>query len=373
MRSGHPSKAVEAARAVQLNEWAACGRLDKPPRDHCYVRLPSAFGRRFSVFIDTEEEFDWTKPLSRDQRATSAMRAMPGMHARLRAAGVKPVYLVDHPIVSDPEGVAILRGFLEAGECTVGTQLHPWVNPPFDEEVSAFNSFTGNLPVALQRAKLHALTDAIEQAFGVRPTVYRAGRYGVGGDSAGLLKEAGYTVDVSVRALFDYSGSGGPNFERVKPLPFWVGDGDLLEVPLGAAFTGRLRRAGERLFPAAGKVPMLRGLLARSGLLSRIALTPEDMPLDSVLDAVSALLDDGVQLLSISFHSPSVEPGHTPYVRTADELARFHAWWDGLFAFLAKRDVRPASIEEVLAAALETRSLANNAKAAIGSREAQGL
>lgn len=353
-------------RGPLLNEWASCGRLDRPPREQCYIRLPEDFGRRFAVFVDTEEEFDWSLPVRRDQRATTAIKAMPQMHARLRSAGIQPVYLVDHPIASDPDSISILRGFLDAGECEIGTQLHPWVNPPFDEEVSQINSFTGNLPVGMQREKLHRLTDLIEQSFGRRPTVYRAGRYGVGRHSAALLREAGYKADVSVRALFDYRDQGGPGFAGVKPLPYWVGDGGLLEVPLSAAFTGLLRKFGRQLFPLSGHIAGLRSLMARSGLLARVALTPEDMPLPQVLEAIRLLLADGVQLLSISFHSPSVEPGHTPYVRTGDDLKAFHAWWDGLFDYLDGEGVRPASMSEIVAAAEASRSLAKPRKAAIG-------
>ena len=66
------------------------------------------------------------------------------------------------------------------------------MNPPHDEEVITFNSFAGNLPMALERAKINDLTDTIEAAFGRRPVVYRAGRYGVGPNTAELLEEAGY-------------------------------------------------------------------------------------------------------------------------------------------------------------------------------------
>jgi hypothetical protein len=338
-------------RETLLTDWAACGRLDKPPRDQCYIRLPESFGRRFILFVDTEEEFDWSRPLSRDNRSTRAMRAMPAMHQKMRLAGAIPVYLIDHPIVMDSQAVAMLRDWQDRGECVIGTQLHPWVNPPFEEEVTPFNSFTGNLPIELQRAKLAALTEAIEQAFGRRPIVYRAGRYGVGAHTAELLEEAGYRLDVSVRALFDYSGVAGPDFSRVRPEPYWVGDCALLELPLSAAFTGLLRRWGTSLYPASARLPHLRSLLSRTGLLTRVALTPEDMPLADALVATGHLLDEGAQVISISFHSPSVEPGHTPYVRTGAELAHFHAWWDGMFDFLARRDVRPASIDELLAAA----------------------
>jgi hypothetical protein len=36
-----------------------------------------------------------------------------------------------------------------------------------------------------------------------------------------------------------------------------------------------------------------------------------------------ALMADGIRTFSLTFHSPSVEPGHTPYVRTAGDLERF--------------------------------------------------
>jgi hypothetical protein len=78
------------------------------------------------------------------------------------------------------------------------------------------------------------------------------------------------------------------------------GDGDLLEVPLSAAYIGGLRSMGGWLFPASASVPKMRGLLSRAGLLTRVALTPEEMPLPEVTRAIEALLADGTQYLSIS-------------------------------------------------------------------------
>lgn len=333
------------------------GRLDQPPDNAAYLRLPEEFGRRVAVFVDTEEEFDWSKPPSRAQRSTSAAESLPIVHRRLRGYGVAPVYLVDHPIATDPRCVATLREFQESGECTIGTQLHPWVNPPFEEEELPINSFPGNLPIALERAKLTRLTEVIESAFGGRPRVYRAGRYGVGRHTAGLLDELGYRADVSVRALFDYSDESGPDFSRVRPLPYRVAGTGLLEIPLSAAYVGALRGSADALYRAAGRVPHLRGLLARTGLVSRVALTPEGMPLREVKEAIDRLLDDGLQLFSISFHSPSVEPGNTPYVRDQADLAEFYNWWDGVFDLLDRRGVAPASMDELFAAASKAAPL----------------
>jgi len=325
------------------------GRLDRPPPRDAYIDLPASFGRRFAIFVDTEEEFDWSRPPTRDQHGTSAAESLPRIHRRLREAGVAPVYLIDWPIATDPRCVATLREYLERDQCAVGTQLHPWVNPPFEEELSRANSFVGNLPAELERAKLLRLTDKIEDGFGRRPIVYRAGRYGIGPNTARLLADAGYAADVSVRPLHDYSHEGGPDFTGFEPRPFRVRG--LIEVPLTVAYTGRLRRLGRRLYGRAGRVPRGRGILARTGLLSRVALTPEGISLAEARDAVERLLDDGLRLFSISFHSPSVEPGHTPYVRDEADLDLFYRWWDGMFDLFARRGVEPASLDEILAAA----------------------
>jgi hypothetical protein len=328
----------------------ASARLDQVPDPGAYLRLPDWWGQRFMLFCDTEEEFDWAQPRSRDNRATTHMKAMPETHRRLHDLGAHSVYLVDDPIVCDGAAVEMLGAWAERGECAIGTQLHPWVNPPFDEEVNTPNSFVGNLPAALEQAKIEALTHAIEAAFGTRPVTYRAGRYGVGPNTADILLNLGYRLDVSVRARFEYTGEGGPDFSDILPLPYWVGSaGGLLEMPLSAAYLGALRGLGPQLFPRIADLG--RGALAKSGLLNRVSLTPEGIPVEEALAAVEQMLDEGAQVLSLSYHSPSVAPGHTPFVRDAAELRTFHDWWDKVLGLLARRGVLAATPDDLLAAA----------------------
>jgi len=333
-----------------LDGRSADGRLDLPPHKSWYLELPASFGQRFMVFCDTEEEFDWSKPQNRDNRSTTHMKAMPAADRRLRDLGAHSIYLVDHPIATDPASIDILGPLQEAGTCGIGTQLHPWVNPPFEEEVNRTNSFAGNLPPALERAKLTNLTETIASSFGRRPVMYRAGRYGVGANTAGILSNLGYEVDVSVRARFDYSDEKGPNFSAVKPIPYRIGGGGMLEVPLSSAYLGALRGLGPAFFPLTGKLPIVRGALARSGLLNRVSLTPEGFPLGEALPALERLLDEGHQVISISYHSPSIEPGHTPFVRTQSDLDVFYTWWEGILGLLARRGVKAATIEDVVEA-----------------------
>lgn len=327
-----------------MNRSETSIRLDRPPPPAAEARLPDDFGRRFAIFADAEEEFDWERPLDRRAVSTRAIAALPAANRRFVAAGALPTYLVDWPVADDPASAAIIREMADRGECDVGAQLHPWVNPPHDEAVTAANSFPGNLPLALERAKIAALTARIGETIGRAPAAFRAGRYGVGANTAGLLAEAGYRLDVSVRSLFDYSAEGGPDFSAFPIHPWWAAPG-LLELPLTAARTGPLRRV------AIPRARWARGALARAGLLARVALTPEDMPVDDALEAIGQLLDDGHRLFSLSFHTPSVEPGHTPYVRDAADLGRFWAWWDAVFELFAREGVTPVRASEIVAAA----------------------
>ncbi|MFM9852489.1 MAG: polysaccharide deacetylase family protein [Sphingomonadaceae bacterium] len=325
------------------------GRLDHPARVADRVTLSSSFGKRFAVFVDTEEEFDWSQPRSRSATATSATRYLPQFQALMDAHGICPNYMIDYPVADSPESVEVLAKMIAAGNCAIGTQLHPWVNPPFDEDVITFNSYAGNLPVELERNKLNELTNKIEAALGTKPIMYRAGRYGVGPHTAAILEELGYRMDTSVRPYFDYSHEGGPNFSRHDPRLYWAGPtGSLLEAPLSVTYTGQLRRFGRYLFGnGRSRVKMLAGM-ARSGMLARVALTPEDMPIEDVKTAIRALLADGQQYFSLSFHSPSLTPGHTPYVRNSAELSDFYRWWDKVLSFLQEAGITPVSVDELL-------------------------
>lgn len=320
------------------------------PAREALIDWPAAFGTRFTVFVDTEEEFDWGQPLARENRATQAMRALPDIHQLFVDHGVPATYLVDHPIVTCPMAVEILQGVLEDGRSAIGSQLHPWVNPPFNEAVTPVNSFVGNLPRALEAAKLAVLTDAIAMAFGKRPMMMRTGRYGIGPNSLELLAAAGYRVDSSMRSGYGYSDQGGPDFGAIGNHAFRTGHRDLIELPLTTVYTGALRGGGRRLHEVLGQVPLARGGAARLGLMNKVALTPEDMPIGQALEAIRVAVGEGVRLLMLTYHSPSAAPGYTPYVRDAAELRVFRSWWEKAFSLLAQLGVAPASHDDILAA-----------------------
>src|SRR3546814_8230794 len=72
-------------------------------------------------------------------------------------------------------------------------------------------------------------------------------------------------------------------------------------------------------------------------MLTRVALTPEGIPARDAIEAIDRMLDDGIRVLNLSFHSPSLEPGYTPYVRDAADLRAFYGWWDAVLDRMTKR------------------------------------
>jgi len=323
------------------------------PESTDYVTFGPGFAPRVLVLVDTEEDFDWSQPMSRSNVSVGSITKLERAHRLFLEYGITPCYLIDYPIATTPQSIEVLRPWVDAGNCIIGSQLHPWVNPPFIEELTRANSFAGNLPRETERAKLLALTEAIETGFGVRPRVYRAGRYGVGPNSARILTELGYSVDVSVRPFFDYADEGGPNFRRILPQPYWADAGQqLLELPLTTTFTGLLRGVGEEVYAAASRMRPMTALLSHSRLLNRVTLSPEGMPVEEVIPALKVLAAQGQKIFCISFHSPSLEPGNTPYVRNSADLEGLYGWLHEVLTFLIQTvGCKPATPFDILAAA----------------------
>ncbi len=290
---------------------------------------------------DAEEEFEWSKPLSRSLREVKAMNSQYLLHRVFERHKIVPTYLVTYPIVTQEEGAAFLQDCLKDGKCEIGTQLHPWVTPPFDEAVNDYNSFAGNLPASLEFEKLRVLTEAISERFGVRPTTYRAGRYGIGPNTVKSLGVLGYQVDSSVVPEFSYRGSGGPVFFGRSANPYWLDSEKLLlEMPLTSTYIGRLvgsgppwRKFADELFTNDHRHVVAKSLMARSRLIERIRLTPEGTTVSDGKRLVRALLKRGTKIFIISYHTPSLVPGNTPYVRSDADRERFLNWFDEFYSF----------------------------------------
>jgi hypothetical protein len=290
------------------------------------------------VVIDTEEEFDWSKPFNRESNGVRNLAHQEKAQRIFDRFGVKPTYVVDYAVANQSMGYGPLREFLAGGRCDIGAHLHPWVNPPEVEEVSEIHSYPGNLAPQAESEKLQALTAAIERNLGVKPLVYRAGRYGIGPHSLALLDRLGYEVDVSVLPRVDLSRRFGPDFSAFGFHPFRFGDGARrLGIPLTIGHVGLLSRRHRALYPwidtPASNRLRIKALASRLHLIERIQLSPEGYSLPEQIRLVRHQLAQGQRIFNLSYHSSSLMPGGAPYVRNGDDLARFLEALEGFFDF----------------------------------------
>jgi len=334
--------------------------LNPNPADYCH--FGPAAKARLVIVVDTEEEFDWSAKFSRENTSVQSVRYISRMQDMFDQYHITPTYVVDYPIASQPQGYTPLQEIYASGRCLIGAHLHPWVNPPFEESVNHRNSFPGNLLPALEAAKLKILTECIGEKFNRRPTIYKAGRYGIGPHTAEILEEQGYEVDVSVCPHTDYSAEGGPNFTDFSAWPYWFGKRRLLELPLTVGFSGLFRCWGAKLHRMAKREPLALlhgpGILARLGLVNKIWLSPEGYLCKELFALVRALHRDGLRIFSFAFHSPSIEPGHTPYVKSQrdleDFLSRCRRFLDFFMADLGGVPTTPLQLKVELARSTNT-------------------
>lgn len=310
------------------------------------------------VTVDAEAEFDWNALKRRNAVGVGSMLKQGPAQAIFADYGITPTYLMDFAVVSDDAACRAVSAHLENGSCEIGAHLNPWITPPLTEDLTKRNTFPGNLDAELERAKLESLTEMVESRFGTRPRIYRAGRYGFGPNTAAILSVLGYRVDLSLSPREDFSPEGGPDFSGFGPEPFWFGvEPRLLEIPMTWEFCGPLFRLGSDLArsltgPAARSM-LLPAVLARLRLLEYIRLTPEGDGPDAHIRLTEALLAQGHRIFSFSYHSPSLVPGNTPYVRSERDLAEFldrlRRYFEYFFGALGGVTMTPLQLHKKLA------------------------
>ena len=316
------------------------------------------------VSIDTEED-NWDR--SRNGVGVDNLRQMPRLARFFERLGIRPTYFTSYQVAIALRAADMVRDACANGAGEIGAHLHPWNTPPLVEAFVPRNSMTKNLPVDVQRAKIARLTAALAHAFGERPRAFRAGRYGLGPDTVRVLADAGYGVDSSVSPYTDLrSTDDGPNFVGAPLDVYRLGlNGDvrrpdpagrLAEVPLSCgysrtpfAFWDPVRRLLER-------EPLRRlrlaGLAARTGVVQRLTLCPELATEAEMLTLSRRLLEQGARHLHVSWHSPTLTPGLSPFAATASDVARLfycvEAYLDGLASLTSVRFVTVSEAADLL-------------------------
>ncbi len=213
---------------------------------------------------------------------------------------------------------------------------------------------------------------------GVRPTSFRAGKWGFGTTVALALQQEGYRVDSSVTPFIDWTRHGGPNFSQAPKRPYrfhparpLVPDpsGPMIEIPTTIGFlrgtqaaAGRWRRRLER--GVAARLGVV-GVLDLTGILTKRWLSPEGSSGREMVRLANTCVAGGAKVLVLSLHSSTLLPGATPFVATAADRHRFLAAIDAFLEYCTDRGFRFATLSE--AAEASERALAEAVLTARGA------
>lgn len=304
---------------------------------------------RIVVTLDTEADDQWShgRPL-----ATKNVAWWPPFQELCEKYGAAPTYLITTEIAEDAAARDVLAPLVAQGRAEAGAHLHPWTTPPFLDQPGLrhndpAHTYPCHLDEGLLRDKLQALTQQVSDAVGVRPTSFRAGRFGLDQTGARLLAELGYVVDSSVTPYVSWGANGGrpgwgggPDFRRHRPYPFGVGGAQaLVELPVTIMPTYAIARASRLARDHWDALP-LRALRRLPGVGKR----PQPMWLrprpEYAADDLIALLHEAerryLPFAVLMFHSSELMPGGSPYRRGQAEVEELLAVLDNVFAAARK-------------------------------------
>lgn len=288
------------------------------------------------VTIDTEGDDEWTFHRSPTLENIVAMREFEAMIERV---GAKSTYLVTEKVAADPASVGVLGEIQARGTCEIGAHCHAWNNPPIDEAREGEGQyFLNELDEATQFAKLEVLTDRIESSFGVRPTTFRAGRFGANEATMRSLQKLGYLVDSSVTPGINWQktpgmpgGPGGPNYVGAPYTHYRMSGSDmcsegpdgLIQIPVTVVRNKQLPAAWERALGQFGPTGLVSRIAGKAGLGNLVWFRPTFHSTDEMLVSAREALGRGARVLNMMLHSSEVLPGGSPYLRTKEEVSAF--------------------------------------------------
>jgi hypothetical protein len=286
---------------------------------------------KLSIVIHTEEEFDWSGGFNRNNNSVTHGKELTEMCVDMLEMGCCITFAMDWAFVNSEQGQEVIRFMQDnyANQVEFATHLHPWVNPPFDEQNSDTDniveklSYPGNLAAEIEKAKLLMLTNKIAELTGIRPTTYLAGRYGVGENTYKILNELGYKVDVSVSPFADFRHQEGPDFSGFSNSEF-ERDG-VKCIPHSTGYISYIKGVSDWLNKDAANLAKLNNnivgkIILKLAGVQRVRLSPEGFDSNQMKKLAESLVRTDVKHLIYSFHSSTSKVGGSPYVATQGTL-----------------------------------------------------
>jgi len=270
----------------------------------------------FILSVDAEEEFNWEGAFPQRNCSVRNIQKLPEFQQFCDSLGVHPTYLVDYPVATYDDSVKVLREIARTPNTEIGAHLHPWCNPPLEGLNTERESHVVNLPIALVKKKITALTEAIQQNIGVTPKVFRTGRWGITASVLKAVADAGFTIDSSIYPFYENSFF---SCKKAVHTPYWPDFDDIdnagtqrqiFELPITAGFNRAnfKRYAKYHDFLEQPLLKPLRpiGIAWKTGLLRKHYLSPELASASEMRALLNAAIAEGQQTFHMYLHSSTL-------------------------------------------------------------------
>jgi peptidoglycan/xylan/chitin deacetylase (PgdA/CDA1 family) len=298
------------------------------------------------VSIDTEGDNQWDVR-SRAHQTFDNTHALERLHDFFARHGVRPTYVVTHPVARDPRSIDVLCRIVQRGDAEIGAHQHAWETPPTEPGDVERHPYALSLTLERFDAQLASLTAAITEAIGRAPVSYRSGRFGFSAAHVSSLERHGYQIESSVAPLFYEAHKGGPDFVGAPLRPYFLayddatraGTSGLLELPISSALNRRMPALLERWYGRAPWPYETRRALRLAKIAHVRWLRPSWSSAVDMRALARQLVRQRVPLLNLFFHSSEAIVGASPYNRNEADLDAFFARL-GQFLDYATQDLR---------------------------------
>lgn len=179
----------------------------------------------FIITIDTEGDDLWGWEEGTPIK-TENILYLPRFQDLCNQYDFKPTWLSNWEMVNDDRFVTFAEKHLERNQCEIGMHLHAWNTPPEYELPKAENAglpYLIEYPTDVMQEKVGTMTKLIENKFGKRPVVHRAGRWAMNEDYFEILHDQGYIADCSVTPYINWAPNvgrtanwSGPDYSNEK-------------------------------------------------------------------------------------------------------------------------------------------------------------
>jgi hypothetical protein len=313
---------------------------------------------RYTMTVDTEEEWDWHAGWPVNHFSTSNVSLLPRFQELCERFGVSTTYFADYAVLSSPEACDLLLKVADRPKVEIGLHIHPWNTPPIVNQgiVHARETFLHNLPADLVQEKLETVYSYFARA-GLKPTSFRGGRYSSGGTVHDFLQDHGFVADASVCPYSSWSDDGAPDYRErtlnpVRIAPRRSGQSPLWEIPLTLAFTRRPFAFWHKWYDLVehswlSKLRLI-GIGERLGIVRRVWLNFES-PLGEAMESLLSMMQSlPLDAICFTVHSSSLMAGGNPNTPTAAAADCLFRKMEAVFNWLSKHPTfQPATVTEV--------------------------